>query len=720
MGSSMPRKVLVLLIFLLSGSNLLAGEAYYQSGLFERYGLFIHYNYNSHLPNFSRLPGVPNCCPRFREGSGSGVSFGVLYGIPVSSNLILSGRLGYYYLGGSLEDYDNTYVLENDMITRGSFRHVIDASLASVAIEPMLGINIFEKLFLHIGFNWGLLVSSSFSQREELSKPSNTGVFADTHTRIRNDTSGAIPDASAYAASVLLGVSYEFPLNKQSSIIAAPELFYNYGLNDMSGGVQWKINTLRLGIALKYSPAPPIELQEERRKNLKTDTITVITGTFLKDSVTIGNEFFIRAEEEITPPVKLITEYFGRTDTLKKAALAKPAAKLREYSVHSGSRDEGSNKIFIKQQFVTQAFPLLPVIYFGHNSDVIPARYKQIQNTALFSVDNLEVNPVSYHHNILNIIGSRLQNNRTAVITLNGFADPVTEEGKCGLALRRSENVRDYLVNVWHIDKSRIKIVTDKKNCYPEDITKTPNEYGYSENRRVRISSDSREILSPLDKKRYLETILISPAVLIHESSGDEPDSVKEWFLTATQRGDLRIYSDAGLGNPNIIEQKITEKQAGKMISGYPLVFDLTIKDRVGRQSSAVFDIPVIKDTSDIEVERLSLAIFKVSQNTLREVDKKAISDFLKDLKPGDTVSVAGYTDMLGSPDENAALSQRRADIVCDYINELFNKNGNDINIISCSGVGFAMKPPQIKSYELPEERFLSRTVQVEIRHRWR
>mgnify|MGYP002347434270 CR=1 FL=1 len=685
-----------------------------------KYGAFIHYGINFHLPNFKKLPGVPNCCPNFSRGNGSGVSAGLLLEMPLSPTVFASLRAGYYYLGGRLEDKDNTSVLISDELTAGEFMHVIDTDISAVGLEPLISAELYNNFFLLVGTNIGLYSGGSFSQFESLSKPENTGVFADTKTRRRNDTSGTIPQMNLFALSFEFGLSYHFYLNRNRSLIASPEIFYSFGLNDIARFAPWRVNTLRMGIALKYSHIGPIQIREEIKQELRIDTIRILSRSIGKDMFAPGYPVFVDKRDELNNNYRIITEVYARTDTVFLAGRPKMAEGIKEYRVFSYGRAADSNSIFIRSQFVTQAFPLLPFVYFEKNSGEIPERYKKLPQGDDFKINELDVNPVNYHHNILNIVGKRLTEYPHTKITLEGFADAFTEEGDCRLAASRAEAVKGYFIAVWNINPQRIEIKISAKKCSPPDYTRTPNEYGYSENRRVRINSEDKEILSPIDKKRYLEFLAISPAVLAHKIEADNPENIAEWFISASQEGFPHVISEAGMGKPGIIENQITEAIAARLASGKPLRFSLRIRYKDESLHESGFEIPVRHDTSDIEVERLSLAIFNVSANTLRDVDKKAIETFLGELKPADTLGVAGYTDMLGDPDENSALSQRRADIVCNQIVDIFGRLGRAIDISKCRGVGFAFKPPQIRSYELPEERFLSRTVQIEIRRRWR
>jgi outer membrane protein OmpA-like peptidoglycan-associated protein len=80
-------------------------------------------------------------------------------------------------------------------------------------------------------------------------------------------------------------------------------------------------------------------------------------------------------------------------------------------------------------------------------------------------------------------------------------------------------------------------------------------------------------------------------------------------------------------------------------------------------------------------------------------------------LDDGDQVFITGYSDDLGERESNLRLSQRRADVVAGAAQLL----RPDVKILSTRGVGSREYPLGITSYDNPEERFISRVVQLSI-----
>ena len=98
------------------------------------------------------------------------------------------------------------------------------------ALLPMI-IMIFY-LFLHLGFKFGIPVSSSFNQNSVITSPDYV-VFKDTDSFKRNVDSGEeIPEVNGFHSSLALGAGYEFPSAKKLYIV--PEVRYFLALNDIN------------------------------------------------------------------------------------------------------------------------------------------------------------------------------------------------------------------------------------------------------------------------------------------------------------------------------------------------------------------------------------------------------------------------------------------------------------------------------------------------------
>ncbi|MBN1447827.1 MAG: hypothetical protein JXA28_07835, partial [Bacteroidetes bacterium] len=228
-----------------------------------RFGIFGDYGLNYHTADFQKLPGIPNCCPRFEEGDGSGFALGVLYELPFTTRLSLLLRFGYVDYSGLLSALEREMLFVEPSYYEGAFEHTVDASLAAVMLEPLLAWRVVGGLSVLGGLQAGLVTTADYEQVETIVDPPDRGVFVDTQQRTRNFSQGEIPDASSVTAFLVGGLRYEVPMNDAGTLFAAPEALFALGLSPVVSDLTWSVNTLRLGASILYRPAvaeEPVEL----------------------------------------------------------------------------------------------------------------------------------------------------------------------------------------------------------------------------------------------------------------------------------------------------------------------------------------------------------------------------------------------------------------------------------------------------------------------------
>lgn len=738
-------KLIYFIVLILSSTSLMCQQGFSDSyGSFAdskekgslRLGVFGNYRLVQYDANFSKLPTVPNCCPSFTGGDATGYGFGALIETTFGLEELFVGlRFQYYKHSGDMKSSESTLVLVDDEIKDGLFEHHLHADFSLLSFEPYISWNIISGLHTSVGFGMGLFSTSKYEQKEVLSQPENVGVFIDTETRERNVFDGDLPDINKLQLSGFVGLSYDLPLNRQETWFLSPSIDYYYGVSDVIKELDWKTHNLSIGLALKYKynyKETPITIEIKRDTLLEVDTLTVNRIDITKKYVNTGITIYNGELESIAKDFRLITVVNIRTDTLFVPGKPRIDGKLWVYGWDDGNRSD-VREIIIQEQFVTQAFHFLPYIFFDANASSISDRYEKITNKNDFSIDSLAVNPILYQEHILNIIGERLSKIPKAKITLIGYTDPTSESvAGCDLAQQRAMSVKKYLVEVWKIESSRIIIPTDRNDCFPSKLTVTQSEEGYSENRRVDIVTDNPELTTPISNRKFLEVISIEPRALEYVLSlKGESKLIKkvDWSLTTYQEIDgAKIYltlqnelgADIDLIKRKSIVQIINDIFAQQSKHDVELSIELKATSEQTKPLSIIKILHIRKDTTDYEYERLSLAFFDVSGANIREIDKEAIKSFVEDLQASDTVKVYGYTDELGDPNDNKRLAELRASNICNYIKSVLRKKNVKIREIKCQGIGFESKPPQIKSYSTPEERFLSRTVLIEIRRKWK
>ncbi len=690
-----------MIIFIAFPLKLITGEIVIKSDY--RYGAFAHYQLNSHVADFRELPGVPNCCPRFTSGTGGGFSFGFLYEKKLD-DLFFLGLRAYYSKDGALLSRDESvWVNRDDLPFEGTLQHDLQSYINTVGFEPLIGIRLFDHLLIMSGFRAGIILVSDYSQKEILKDPS-TGTF-ENGARVRNNSSGKIGNASFNYLFFQAGAAYELPLNENKTYILSPEIFYAAGINNLVDGYSWRINHFRAGLAVKYSPPDRI-IQVEKIKELHIDTLKLYLAD-MKDTIYRKGRSDTVTRVEETEDLKLTREIITRTDTLIFPEFI---------SMKTTFNGENGLKFGIKRYYVTEQFPIIPYIFFDENTDVIPQRFRRI-NMEDYQDPEYDLNPVKIQRNMLSIIGERMRENPGVTLQLTGTADNNNERGNCSLAERRAEAVKEFLINNWSIDSSRITVNNRKpKKCYPENPTLSRNDDGYADNRRVEFkSSDNSIIFAPVTRKRFLDQTDMADGykgiTVKHHFSSSGITGSQERELTGRQDGNEIMKMKVGDTN-NDLSYQIDTAKIKKLDGSLPLIYDINSfvngKKYIGNEEKVKVDI----DTTNIEVERYSLTFFIVSWDSLSAKEKNEFVSLMEGINENKNVTVTGYTDYLGDKNNNLRLSAGRAEQVAGYILETIPK----AVIKESRGVADEEFPPGISSYNTPEERFLSRTVKIEFK----
>lgn len=635
-----------------------------------RYGLYSDINWNLHSASFTALPRVPNCCPDFQSGSGAGGTLGVLFEVPLSPDWWLALRGSYSAVGATLSATEHTTVILDNSLQDGEIEHTIAASIPTIGLEPMGGFRPFGNFMLYAGARLGMVLSTSFEQKETLTKPEDRGTFYDSGTRTRNDTSGTIPDASSFSGALLFGLSNELRLNARGTLWAAPELFFALGLTRVSKDLSWRANSLRFGVSLKYSP---------------------------RDAA-------VPAPAGETLPVA------PETPASSTPTHSPLDASIAAYGLDASMR-EMPNAVLRVEEFVsTSVRPLLNYVFFDQGSSEIPARYVRIDPAATsdFTIDRLhDVDVLPTYYQILNVIGRRLTDHPGTTVRIVGCNDDVGEEkGNDGLSGRRAESVREYLARVWKIAPERMKL---ESRGLPEKASSAGDSDGVAENRRVEILSDSWEIMQPVMTNDTIRRV--TPQAIRFRPQVTSEAGVAQWRVEARQN-DQTLTTMSGEGDlPPTLEWRVGAGNVAIPRAADPIVYELTVHDKAGRSVTTplatigVAQITIRKkrqaQVADKAIDRYSLILFDFDRAELNGANRR-IADFIRErLGPEATVSIVGYTDRLGDVDHNLRLSEARARAMASALG---------LTDARVQGLGES----NLYDNTLPEGRFYCRTVIVE------
>ncbi len=672
-------------------------------------GFLMGYNVQS-TNGTLRCLGDP-ACPTFSQGSG--FRFGVI-GIAewMPTSWGLRTQFGIASSTSHMTTTDQKAKVKNGqgVIVPLIREHAMDATLSAALFDIGLQTS-FGSTRLFFGPSIGYLLNPIWTSSSTIIAPEN--VTFQSGSRDTVFVNQSIPNVNNLQFGVNVGIGHHIPIN--TSMVVVPEISVSIPFNAIRTASEWTQTSIMLGVSLRWGSGA---VKEEVMSNIELiDTVQIHSKERIGTVIITGIPTISRSIQEFEAH-KVITETMKRTDTIKIGLPPKPSPKPSIAVFSSIDKQQGTiDKVTVTGQLVTEAFPILPMVFFSESQSILSSNYKQLRTIEGFSSDQLEPLVTEQHKDILNIIGERLNRNPKAMIQLKGYSDPTTEKSDCSLAEQRVETIREYLFNVWNIDKARMSVDIDRRNCMPENPTLSRNAHGYEENRRIEISSESKEILSPVIRTRYVELTDFSPKELYINTQGSIGEDIVNCNAACTI-GDSVLHRKDGSSIPEWFKFPLSKDQARFIqLSAFPTMnMSMILQDAEGELGSNAIDIPIVRDTTNLAIQRLSLMHFPVQKASLDKQGKSAINDFLKDLEDNASISIIGYSDNLGNAQSNLELSKERAETVHRYIQSIKPK----ANIIKVDGVGSTALPPGIKSHELPESRFLSRTVQIEIIRTWK
>ena len=709
----MKKRLLFLLLVLFAAQAPLSAQKV-DSSARTRFGVFGQFAYNMHRAAFAKLPGVPNCCPQFTDAVSASYALGALFDIPLNNVFGFSLRLGYTPTPASLQttESDPKVALQNingTAIVGSSFFHQINANLGSVGLEALFTIKPLtgstrtdDGLTVLLGARAGYVVQRDFTQQEQTF--ADSVIFVDTKSRLRNQSSGTVPESSVYNISLMGGLAWEIPLNAKRTVYITPEVFYSFPLTPVipSSALNgsWNVHQIRAGIALKFAP---------ERKVIDTTTSTEAPPPMRRDSTPVS---------VVTPP-----DDGGGNDTRlppNKTGVETGAKELSATLTAVGVERDGkeiTDVTFRVEEFLsTNLRPLLPYVFFEQGSDNIPERYDRlsVRDVSDFKVDKLHNYEMleTYHH-IMNIVGRRMRNNPNARLTITGCNDNTAtgERNNTALSYRRAKAVRDYLTNVWNIDTARMPIQVRNLPATPTvSNTKLYDTEVVQENRRVEFSSDTWEILEPIKTQDTVRTV--SPPIIRLRPRIKLPSgNVKEWRVTVGQDGQT-LKEFRGTGNiPAILDWNITENQATVPRAPTPLEYSMSIVDDSGNRLNTKGSSPLEQITiqrkrrerlKDREVDRYSLILFDFDKSNLTTTQNRIASFIKTQIQPEATVRISGYTDYTNPLDYSLRLSKARA-----------RETASALDLAKKAEVRGLGKTVLLYDTEIPEGRFYCRTVTI-------
>ena len=667
---------------------------------------------NLHSASFGALPGFPSCCSEYKDATSLMPVFSALAEIPVLRDLRVQVRLAYTNMSGTLKRQQaigNEPVLADGPIpteqrTDVEVEHVLNASMPMAAFEATAAYRVFDFFWLHAGLRPGLILSNSFDQRETLFTPEGY-TFLDGST-IRNEAAGEIPDLQSTQFHAVLGLGYE--LLTKSRFSMSPEVRYYMPLTKVSS-VNWAVNSFQLGVSLRYGIYAPKEPRIIRDTVVFRDTTIVEKPNLRSDQVYLASTMFEDSINDVADD-RFITTHKRESYVRETPRPFTPELTLKFETVDSTGTVHPVDTIRVEELEVIENYPLLPQVFF-------PTGVASIDSTAqiLFEHDqavefrpmDLTRNQIDVYRNLLNVIGYSMLRTPAATLSLVGCVDNVdVEKNDRDLAQKRAEAIKNYFVESFKIDPSRIKVSARLLPASPANPL-TPD--GQSENRRVEISSNDPVILEPVEFKD--KDLIITPNALTVKPVVAGGQDIASWSASLKQ-GTSKLAEGTGSGKPSGIEWKAADGVLPKSV--HPLVAQLTVSNEIGQQRSVADTIGV--DYINIQlmkarqeggklIERYSLIVFEFNSAQLSAENQRVMDRVRSRIQPESKVSILGFADRQGNSEYNRTLARKR----CLEAQRVLGLPDSRVTI---QPVG---SDRLLYDNNTPEGRSYSRTVQIEI-----
>lgn len=567
---------------------------------------------------------------------GIGPFVGIIGNFPINNMFVISGRIGYYNLNGSL-------FTDEDEFTR----YRVNAKLDYIEISPILQIhNLFNNpMYLLAGLEFGAPMSIKYD-------------FVTTTPLGENVQSDIDVVDKASRLAIAAGVGYTFQLS--DNIYLSPEASFRLPLTTVStnsGYDKWNVSQIRLGVNLTYS----LTKYEEPIQPVDNKVLN------------IGQPELSYYDEKMIP---------------------RPL-----------------NKINVEEVQYSELFPLLPYVFFPEGKAVPDESVQSLgaQNMAgEFTMETLTPDAFKINTYNLDIIGKRMKENPSAVITVTGTVSSKEQKNEKTLAKQRAEFTKNYLIANYGITDNRINIAP---GGFPAKPSNKNDVDGDAENRRAEISSNNFEILKPIvlfgDKERVTTPNLINFKVPVNSN-----DEVTYWKLVYKQSGDeLEVLE--GYSLPVESTWQIKPNQLAS--SSVPVDYYLTVQTASGLSRNINGSIPSdyfsfsrkkSENLPDKTISKFSLVLFDFDSPNISDLDKQILDkNVIPAIGPNSTVQIYGYTDKIGDFEYNKNLATKRSDAVKNYLSSKLK------NIkFETYGVGESV---QVFDNNKTLGRQLSRTVQI-------
>jgi len=653
---------------------------------------------NNSGSDFTNLGDANSCCPGFTSSSGMGLSIGLNYLYPINSRWSIISGIGYNDLSSDFIVNENEIInLNGDNPVDARIEQKVTSTLSAIFLNFGAEYSLTEKLDIAIGYMLSIPSDLEYQQTEKIIAPNNA-LFDETNSKTRTNTSGSIENSILH--SLFTNVAYRLYTDSDKNSYLRPNIGYTFGLNSVNQEMSLTPNNFNIGLDFAYGlgggNSDSDNNDGESKSNFSSELETSIPENQVIDLA------FNEQSETLISNKESGASYQEN-----------PTLIIRPLLIDDKGKRQEKNFVYINEVKSKRLVPVLNYIFFDKDSTKIPIRYSSISNseTKNFNLDSLfDVSTLDIYHHVLNIVGKRMKENPNAKLKIVGTkSDDETNQNSSIIAIERAKSVQSYLVNNWKVNINRLELISAETPKKPS-VGKT--DESKEENRRVELYSNDENILKPV----LLSDLLYRPITkeMKFYTVVDTNLNNYNWQLEINDdEGNLIFEDDGGDEPPLSLNYLLNEKLAHDISNKKRLRYRFSLIDDQNERQSLTGDFNIIVNTideknsrkeKDIMVDKYSLILFDYDGYKLEKSNSKIINLIKSNINTDSKLRISGYTDKIGSPEYNKSLSEKRVQSVA---NEFESQNIENLYHYGETVILFNNK--------LPEGRFYSRTVEIEV-----
>jgi len=380
------------------------------------------------------------------------------------------------------------------------------------------------------------------------------------------------------------------------------------------------------------------------------------------------------------------------------------------------------------QQVVKETLPLSNYVFFDIGNTEIPSRYILLTKSQAVGFSEMQLQDcqkdpstrsarqLTMYYNVMNIVADRMRIHPDVTITLIGASAGKGE----AIARANATSVKNYLVNTFGIDPSRIKIEARNRPLIPSELStsKIDTELTVAEDNRVDIVSNSPYLMTEVKDNSAPCLNPIEVTSLDGSSPGDAKVTVNATGASSSLRSwSLDVKDSAGNSQHfGPFTSDVTNLSGAAILNGsangsYTIVMTGYTREGDSIKKSTSFTLSRQAVPSQQEQYLSILFEFDKSRTVATYTDFLATT-VSPHIQNNSIVVIDGYTDNVGSADYNQTLSVQRAQEAQLILQAATSASNLKEVEYRTNGHGNVNAPfPNT----LPEERFYNRTVVIDV-----